>query len=255
MYFSLIRLRRNLAPRDIATLGRSDSYGQHKMIWDLFSDDPDRKRDFIYRFENVNGLPTYYTVSEREPVDEKGLWDINTKPYSPKIVQGERLAFKLRANPVQSTLQERSAEELVAWKKSREDRGLLPSKSMERGWTQKVIRHDVVMEAKTKIDFKNLPHEKRPHVATLIQEAGLEWIVAKGKECGFFVVQSGTRADGYQQHQFFKKKGAKPVMYSTLDFDGILTVTEPEVFTEKCLFEGIGPAKGFGCGLMLVRRV
>ena len=44
-------------------------------------------------------------------------------------------------------------------------------------------------------------------------------------------------------------------MYSTLEFDGILAVTEPEVFIEKCLFSGIGPAKGFGCGVMLVRRV
>lgn len=255
MNFSLIRLRRDLTPRDIAALGRSDSYGQHKMVWDLFSDDPDRKRDFIYRFENVNGLPTYYAVSEREPVDERGLWDISTKPYSPKIAQGERLAFKLRANPVQSAKQERSAEELEAWQKSRDERGLKPSKSMERGWTEKVIRHDVVMEAKTKIDFKNLPQEKCPHVATLIQEAGLEWIAEKGKEYGFYVVQSGTRADGYQQHRFFKKKGAKPVMYSTLEFDGVLTITEPEIFIEKCLFSGIGPAKGFGCGLMLVRRV
>ncbi len=32
------------------------------------------------------------------------------------------------------------------------------------------------------------------------------------------------------------------------------TVTDPVAFVEKCLFGGIGPAKGFGCGLMLVRR-
>lgn len=255
MYFSLIRLRRNLTPRDIAALGRSDSYGQHKMVWDLFSDDPDRKRDFLYRFESVNRVPTYYTVSEREPMDVKGVWEISSKPYEPKLAHGDRMAFKLRANPIQSTLQDRNAEELVAWQQSRAERGLAPSKSMERGWTQKVIRHDVVMTAKNKIDFKTLPPEKRPHVATLIQEAGIEWIEEKGKEYGFSVVESGTRADGYQQHRFFKKKGAKPVTYSTLEFDGILTVTEPEVFIEKCLFSGIGPAKGFGCGLMLVRRV
>ncbi|HIJ95861.1 MAG TPA: type I-E CRISPR-associated protein Cas6/Cse3/CasE [Desulfuromonadales bacterium] len=255
MYFSLIRLRRSLSPRDIAVLGRSDSYGQHKMVWDLFSDDPDRKRDFLYRFESVNGLPTYYTVSGREPVDVKGFWDISSKPYEPKLAQGDRLAFKLRANPIQSSKQERSTDELEAWQKSRTERGLVPSKSMERGWTQKVIRHDVVMEAKTKIDFKNQPPEKRPHIATLIQDAGVEWIKEKGKEYGFSVVGSGTRADGYLQHRFFKKKSSKPVTHSTLEFDGLLTVTDPEIFIEKCLFNGIGPAKGFGCGLMLVRRL
>ena len=111
------------------------------------------------------------------------------------------------------------------------------------------------MEAKTKIDFKNLPEEKRPHVATLIQDAGLEWLKSREKEYGFSLVQSGTRAEGYCQHRLFKGKNAKPVTFSTLEFDGILAVSEPDTFIEKCLFNGIGPAKGFGCGLMLARRV
>jgi CRISPR system Cascade subunit CasE len=255
MYFSLIRLRQGLTPRDIAALGRSDNYGQHKMVWNFFSDGPDRKRDFLYRFENVNSLPTYYAVSEREPVDAKGLWDINTKLYSPKLTRGDRLAFKLRANPIQSTKQERNNEELEVWQKSRTERGLKPNKSMVRGWTQKVIRHDVVMEAKSRINYKNLPTEKRPHVALLVQDAGIEWIVAKEKAYGFSTVAPVTIVDGYIQHRLFKKKGDKPVTFSSLEFDGILTVTEPEVFVEKCLFTGIGPAKGFGCGLMLVRRM
>ena len=250
MYFSLIRLRCDLSPKDIASLGRSDGYRLHKMVWDIFSDGPDRKRDFLYRFEKVNGLPTYYTISERKPDDATGLWDISTKPYSPKLAQGDRLAFKLRANPIQSSKQERTTEELAAWQKSRVERGLKQNR-----WTEKVIRHDVVMEAKTKIDFKNLPEEKRPHVATLIQEAGLEWLASREKEHGFSVMQSGTRADGYCQHRLFKGKSAKPVTFSTLEYDGVLTVTKPDVFVEKCLFTGIGPAKGFGCGLMLVRRV
>lgn len=254
MYFSLIRLRRDVTPRDIATLGRADGYGQHKMIWDLFSDDPDRKRDFLYRFENMSRLPTYYTVSEREPVDSKGMWEISTKPYAPIIKQSDRLAFKLRVNPVKSAKQERSSADLDAWKKSRDDRGLKPNKSIERGWTQKVIRHDVVMEAKTRIGYKNLPPEKRPHVATLIHDAGIEWLEAKSKDSGFTIARSCTRADGYLQHRFFKKRGGKPITFSTLEFDGFLTVDDPEIFVEKCLFNGIGPAKGFGCGLMLVRR-
>lgn len=255
MYLSLIRLRRDLSPREIVSLGRSDGYKLHKMIWDIFSDGPDRKRDFLYRFEKVNGSPTYYTVSEREPSDPAGLWEINTKPYVPKLMQGDRLAFKLRANPIQSVKMERTAEELESWQKSRVERGLKLNKSMERGWTEKVVRHDVVMEAKTNINFKNLPEQQRPHVATLIQDAGLEWLTSREKEYGFSVAQTGTRADGYCQHRLFKGKSTKPITFSTLEFDGILTATEPDVFVRKCLFSGIGPAKGFGCGLMLVRRI
>lgn len=250
MYFSLIRLRRDLSPKDIVSLGRSDGYRLHKMVWDIFSDGPDRKRDFLYRFEKVNGLPTYYTISERAPDDATGLWEVSTKSYQPKLAQGDRLAFKLRANPIQSSKLERTAEELESWQKSRVERGLKQNR-----WTEKVIRHDVVMEAKTKINFKNMSEEKRPHVATLIQEAGLEWLNSRENVYGFSVVQSGTRADGYCQHRLFKGKSAKPVTFSTLEFDGVLTVTEPDTFVEKCLFNGIGPAKGFGCGLMLVRRV
>jgi len=33
------------------------------------------------------------------------------------------------------------------------------------------------------------------------------------------------------------------------------SVADPAIFVEKCLFKGIGPAKGFGCGLMLVKRI
>lgn len=249
MYFSLIRLRRDLSPKDIVSLGRNDGYRLHKMVWDIFSDGPDRKRDFLYRFEKVNGLPTYYTISEREPDDSTGLWEISPKPYLPKLAQGNRLAFKLRANPIQSSKQERTADELEIWQKSRADRGLKQNR-----WSEKVIRHDVVMEAKTKIDFKNMPEDKRPHVATLIQEAGMEWLKSRENEYGFSVVQSGTKADGYCQHRLFKGKSAKPVSFCTLEFEGVLTVTEPDVFVQKCLFQGIGPAKGFGCGLMLVRR-
>jgi CRISPR system Cascade subunit CasE len=42
------------------------------------------------------------------------------------------------------------------------------------------------------------------------------------------------------------------VRLSTLDFDGLLTVADPGRFGEL-LFSGLGPAKGFGCGLMLIK--
>ena len=37
-------------------------------------------------------------------------------------------------------------------------------------------------------------------------------------------------------------------------FEGILRVDDPDALV-KVLEDGIGPAKGFGCGLMLVRRI
>ncbi len=254
MFFSMIRLRQNASPRDIAALGGGDEYRLHKLIWDIFSDGPERKRDFLYRYETINGLPTFYTVSGREPNCVSSLWDINVKEYAPRLSQGERLSFKLRANPVQPAKQERTASEIEEWLRSREVRGF-----KQKEPTKKRISHDVVMEEKNRIGFKYLPKDQRPHTATLIQKAGMAWLKAKEKECGFFAKDDEehplVRADGYQQLRLFKRRGQKPIRFSTLDFNGVLTVTDPELFITKALFNGIGPAKAFGCGLMMVRRV
>jgi CRISPR system Cascade subunit CasE len=39
-----------------------------------------------------------------------------------------------------------------------------------------------------------------------------------------------------------------------LDFEGRLKIVDADRF-KQALFEGIGSAKAFGCGLMLVRRI
>ncbi len=96
---------------------------------------------------------------------------------------------------------------------------------------------------------------KRFDLSDIVQVHGLRWLKERAATNGFSISPNGVRVGGYQQHKLFKGKGNNPITFSTLDFNGILTVTEPDVFVEKCLFEGIGPSKGFGCGLMLVRRV
>lgn len=250
MYFSFIQLRRGITPKDIAVIGLGDGYRVHELLWDLFSDGPGRKRDFLYRFESVKNWPTFYTVSAREPHDRKGLWEIRVRDYHPRVAERERLAFKLRANPTQRDKKERTEEEVEVWLGSREQRGL-----KQKHPTKKRIRHDVVMEAKKRIGFRDISHDQRPHLASLIQEAGLTWLKAGEKENGFSVNEKIVRAEGYYQHRLFKGKGTKPIIFSSLDFDGLLTVTDRDKFVEKCLYHGIGPAKAFGCGLMLVRRI
>jgi len=227
MYFTLIRFRNGLFPSDIAYLNGGDGYSFHKVLWNLFSDGPDRRRDFLYRFEAIKGSPTFYTVSGREPVDSGNIWDIHPKRYDPKLKKGDLLSFMMRVNPIRS-------------------------KRDENGRQQ---RHDVVMEAKNKIGFKNLPADQRPPVATLIQDAGIDWLRARETEYGFSFEDTSVRVDGYFQHKLFKGNGSRPITFSTLEFNGILSVTDPAMFVEKCLFQGIGPAKGFGCGLMLVKRI
>ncbi|HDR47208.1 MAG TPA: type I-E CRISPR-associated protein Cas6/Cse3/CasE [Geoalkalibacter subterraneus] len=223
MYFSRIRLRRGVSPREIAKLTGMNGYKVHQLVWNLFADHPDRRRDFTYRYESVGGWPSFYTVSSREPVDAVGLWEMQAKEYSPHLRTGQRLGFSLRVNPV----------------RTRHDAN------------GKQQRHDVVMEEKMKRrnmgDDIDLPE--------IVQEQGYLWLAKRSASQGFNVSAANVRVDGYQQHRFFKGKGNKPVTFSTLDFNGVLIVSEPDVFVENTLFGGFGPAKAFGCGLMLVRKI
>lgn len=50
------------------------------------------------------------------------------------------------------------------------------------------------------------------------------------------------------------RKGNHGGKLVAVTFDGVLKVNDPARLTEL-LAQGIGPAKGFGCGLLLVRRV
>ena len=223
MYFSMIKMRRDISPHDITNLTRLNGYQAHQLVWNLFADHPDRQRDFIYRNEMVNGWPTFYVVSNREPVDAAGLWEVLPKEYKPKLFSDQRLGFTLCANPIRS----------------------------RRDENRKQQRHDVVMEEKLKLKKEG----ENISLPEIVQEQGYRWLEERAVSHGFSISPKSVRVDGYRQHRLFKRKGNKPMTFSTLDFNGILVVTEPDVFVEKCLFSGIGPAKAFGCGLMLVRRI
>lgn len=222
MYFSLIRLRRDIQPRDLAVMTKGDGYQIHKLVWNLFADQPDQPRDFLYRHESVGGWPTFYTVSAREPQDLSGMWEVTPKEYRPKLERGQRLGFTLCANPIRS----------------------------KRDVDGRQHRHDVIMEAKR----VKKEHGESIVLPDIVQEHGSRWLMERAEGSGFGVRQEHLRVDGYRQHKFFKGKGRRPISFSTVEMNGMLTVTIPELFN-KCLFTGIGPAKGFGCGLMLVRRV
>lgn len=222
MYLSRISLRDDAqCSPDFWQLNQKP-YALHQSLWELFSDHADRKRDFLYRVEQRQSQPLIYTVSVREPYRKHDLWYAESKDYKPKISEGMHLAFMLRANPIRT----------------------------KRDDENKQHRHDVVMEAKTRLRERG----ESKSLSVLIQEEGSNWLSSRAERCGFKINQDRVRVDGYQQHRFFKGKGNKEVILSTLEFNGQLAVIDAELFLET-LYKGIGPAKGFGCGLMLVRRI
>jgi len=223
MYMSQISLRRRAA-EDSAYWRLAAGHGQqdHKLIWRIFSDSPRRRRDFLFRrLEAGGGLADFLAVSERPPRDD-GLWRILSKEYRPKLKAGQRLAFSLRANPVVS----------------RRDHG------------GRQARHDVVMDRKKLLKNGGAPPERWPSQAELVQEAGEKWLAERAERHGFRLEPGQVRAEGYHQVRF--RKGRSLVSLSSLDLTGLLTVSDPRAFQEA-LFTGVGPAKGYGFGLLLVR--
>jgi CRISPR system Cascade subunit CasE len=194
-------------------------YRLHKAVWNLFADHPDRRRDFLYRLDWDSGRPLLWTLSDRPPRLVPELWNAKTKELRPVLRDGERLRFALRANPVV---------------------------------TRDGKRHDVVMEAKQRLRASGLTKTAWPTEAQLAQEHGAAWLARHAEGRGFAVDPGQVLVDSYETHTFKKPQG-KEVRFATCDFHGLLTVTDASAFLHA-LHHGIGPAKGFGCGLLLIRR-
>lgn len=213
MFFSKITLNKS----DIFDIPLGNEYFIHQSIWEIFTDSSYRCRDFLYRMETTDKIPCVYAVSQRKPLESIKPWVIKIKKYEPKIFENSQFFFKLRANP---TLK-------------REGK-----------------RHDVVMNHK--INSRAVVASKNNlKTYEIIYNAGYKWLKAKAEKNGFQIKQ--LRADEYKQHKFFKNKGNHIMQYSTIDFTGVLTVTNKELFL-NALFEGIGSTKGFGCGLLMVKK-
>ena len=230
MYFSRITIKpdavRSRKFFDLAT----GPYQIHSMIWELFSESEDQKRNFLHRMDTNNGRPVIYTVSDKEPNYLGTLWNVETKPYNPQISEGMNLGFTLRVNP--------------AVKKTA---------TTKNGVKGKQSRHDVVMDAK-----KRIREEKGNNadfsMNELVQQEGFRWLNKRSDRCGFSIREGDVRVDAYQQMNFMQGKKGKKITISTLDYNGVLTVSNADKFKEA-LYHGIGPAKGFGCGLMMIRHV
>jgi hypothetical protein len=102
LYLSRLTLRRDAALAALAPLLVCDDAGPqagiaHRLVWTAFADDPDRRRDFLWRQDEKS---RWFVLSEREPHDVHGFFDVETKPFEPCLAAGNRLAFALRANAV-----------------------------------------------------------------------------------------------------------------------------------------------------------
>ena len=219
-YLSRATLRRDASAASLLPLlqpgeGASRHTG-HNLVWSLFADSPDRRRDFLWR---ETARSTFYLLSERRPVDCHNLFRLDEpKVFAPVLAAGDRLRFSLRANAVVRRM----------------------------GANGRTAKHDVVMDA-----LRQRDGARRENRQEAMRERGEAWLAEQGRRTGFDV--GNVDIDGYQQHSIPRRGAAEPMRFSTLDIEGVLHVRDPRLFLSAVL-RGFGSAKAYGCGLMLIRR-
>ena len=239
MYFSVITPEEGLLRQAAHDLAQS-AYSEHQWLWKFFPSGADQTRDFIFRRHELEQVPRFYVVSQRPPQAFSDAWQVQSRAYDPQLQEGQRLSFQLRANPV-------------------------ITKKNDAGKSQ---RHDVVMQAKKQLleehgfgknakwaDWKT--ESSRPLLYELVQKHCAEWLDGVADRNGFEIALSTEdeprlQVDSYDQNNASKRD--HNIRFSAVDFSGELLIKKPELF-KIALFNGIGHAKAFGCGLLLVRRL
>ncbi|MBE6514009.1 MAG: type I-E CRISPR-associated protein Cas6/Cse3/CasE [Thermoplasmata archaeon] len=213
-YFSKLELTHNGMESRMKSLS-TDSYNVHKEMWDLFPGMPDSDRDFIYAI--LDDGRTAYMVSSREPV-ENNYWRIESKIYDPVVKNGDVYKFRLLANP-----------------------------TVAKSSDGKHKRHDVVMDMKRRYRAEG----RELSMNDVVHKSVSEWMIHKGELNGFDFDESTLMTHSYTRCE--SKKGDVKITFSTVVIEGTLMVTDAGLFKD-CLYKGIGTAKGFGCGLLLIKR-
>ena len=209
--------------------GISDSYAWHRRLWECYPDAPDAKRDFLTRIDQIEGTFRLWVMAKRKPV--RPQWcppdGFTLKEIAASFLSHRYYAFDLRANPTKCIV----------------DRG-------PNGET--LVR----------------PNGKRTHgkrVPLVKPEELRAWLIHKGKvRCrdhdtgldvpgGFRIVEEKPLEISPMIENHFRKKG-QPGYHGGVQFRGILEVNDPERFIETYQL-GIGSAKSFGFGLLLLAPV
>lgn len=234
----------------LLTLPRSSSrwrflepYQLHQLLWTAFPGLPRHSREgrFLYRHEENEKAHSVLVQSATAPdwssvEDEADGTITRVKTFDPAVFsEGTRLRFLLRANPV---VRRRGYPDGSG--------GDMQSRHIAVGSDRKRMSERLGM----KLD--EMPSR---------EELLIEWLARKGADGGFAVMACmpgpnhdvELRRPDPEKRKDREKQREKPILLTTVEFEGILRVTDPIAF-ERTLRLGIGRGKGFGLGLLSVAR-
>jgi CRISPR system Cascade subunit CasE len=224
-------VRHRLARRDLA-----NAYELHRTLWSAFPDGEPGRVLFRVDVGRTGARPTILVQSDLEP-DWSRLPDDGylmappeSKPFDPVFAAGQRLRFRLRANPTK-----RLREESVASDGSR-----------------------VVNWHGRGVSKEGRPKGKR--VGLYREEEQVRGLLRHAEAGGFRVPGEWSERDGREYPNFrvevapegavrCGKAGHDGGRLVAARFDGVLDVTDPARF-RAAVGDGVGPGKGFGFGLL-----
>ncbi|PHM69418.1 type I-E CRISPR-associated protein Cas6/Cse3/CasE [Xenorhabdus kozodoii] len=223
MYLSKVTLTPSVysIPTPAHKQTKNDVYAAHQLLWQLFTEQD--ARHFLFRQEmSLSGRPEFFVLSTTAPIANSPRFQIQTKPFVPQLHNGQKLAFKLRANPTVCITDKDS---------------------------DKQHRHDVLMHAKRQAQRSGVGE-----MDSVMTQAAQTWIQDEKRQANWGVrFDFAPDIERYTQHRSFKASGQK-VAFSSVDFQGVLTLSDSHLFLEQYQ-KGFGRAKSFGCGLMLIRAL
>lgn len=195
----------------------------HRLVWRMFGDASEIKRDFLY--QPVTLSPFRIVLRSVRPPAPCSGWTVERcRPFAPVLAPGDRLAFRVTCVPTR-------------WR-SRDSR-----RGAREHLPQAVRRLHPGVEADPEAYGRAL------------DAAAREWINAQGTKRGFRV-DLGSLSVGDWQPWNFWRGGARSLAFDSLTFEGLLTVEDPgggEGGFLTCLRSGLGAERAFGFGLLQVR--
>lgn len=196
-----------------------DQYGLHQMVWDFFPETEGQDRDFLYRLDVGQDKFQLEIVSARKPKEAGAIWNVETYPYEPAVRAGDRFSFRARVNAVKADGNNGSRHDVTTLlgRRTRQEHG------------------------EGDLDWSKIAHE-----------ALGQWLEKKEDRHGFKALRHAVEnRDRVEMH---KPKARRPIVIYTTDLSGILECTDRDRFLHT-VYKGIGRARGFGCGLLSLRRI
>lgn len=206
-----------------------DNYAWHKKLWDCFPNESDSKRDFLTRIDQVERIFRIWIMAKRKPV--RPTWcppdGFALKEIAPSFFTHRYYAFDLRANPVKALIERDAIGNPI----------LGPNGKWKRGKRVPLAK----------------PEELRAWLIRKSEVRCRDGATGLNVPGGFRIVENKPLEASPLTENHFRKNG-QVGCHGGVQFRGTLEVTNTARFLGTYR-SGIGSAKGFGFGLLLLAPI